>query len=512
MMSNSRSTNSIRNITVAFASNFCTTLLKFFLQTVFIKILGAEYLGVNGLFTNILTVLSFAELGIGNAIIFSMYKPIAENNIDKIKSLMKLYKVAYRFIGIFVFIAGLLLVPFLNFIVTDVPNIKESIISIYILFLINTSISYFFSYKKSIITANQKDFIVTINNLFFFLIRGILQIIFLVITKNYIMYLIIQIICTFLENYIISNKANHMYPYLNDKNVDDLSKNEKDDIFKNVKSLVVYKFGSVILNGTDNIIVSSMLGTSLVGILSNYSLIINAISGIINNALSGFTASIGNLNAVASIQKKKSIYNQLFLISYWIYSTLFMGLILLLNPFIEIWVGVSYCFDSLTVFIISFNFLIDGLRFTGYTYRNTMGLFKKGKYAPIIAAFLNILLSIILGLHFGIFGILLATLISRVLTTVWYDPYLVYKYKFNESPMNFYIKYISYLIILAVIYFINARVIELICVAGLIGFIIKGFVIVILTNLLLLIIFNRNKDFIMIRLRLINIIKSYRRK
>ena len=187
-MEKSRIKNTIRNVRSGIIVQIINKVMAFIVRTVFIRILNTEYLGVNGLFTNILTVLSFAELGIGTAIIFSMYKPVAEDDTDKIKSLMRLYKKSYNTIGIVVFILGICVIPFMKYIIKDAPNIKESIILIYVLFLINTSVSYFFTYKKSIITAHQQESIINRIDSFFYLIKSILEIVFLILTKNYILY------------------------------------------------------------------------------------------------------------------------------------------------------------------------------------------------------------------------------------------------------------------------------------------------------------------------------------
>ena len=223
-MKESRTKNTIKNVRTGAIVQIINKLMLFVVRTVFIKVLNTEYLGVNGLFTNVLTILSFAELGIGTAIIFNMYKPVAENNHEKIKSLMHLYKKSYNTIGIVVFLLGMLVIPFMGIIVKDAPNIKENLNYIYILFLLNTSISYFFTYKKSIIYAHQKQS--TIDNIdsVFYIVKCLCEILFLMLTKNYIVYLCIEITSTFVENIIISRKADKMFPYLKDNDVKKLSK------------------------------------------------------------------------------------------------------------------------------------------------------------------------------------------------------------------------------------------------------------------------------------------------
>lgn len=493
-MTESRTKNTLRNFTLGAFAQIMNTIISFIVRTVFIKVLGKEYLGVNGLFTNILTVLSFAELGIGNAIIYSMYKPISDNNREKVKGLMQLYKHAYTTIGIVVFSIGILLIPFLSYIIKDEPDINESLVLIYFLYLLNTSLSYFVTYKKSIISAYQQEYIISKYKILFFIIKSALQVVCLLVTHNFIAYLIIQVICTFLENFSVSVKAEKMYPYLKEKKVEQISKEEKQGIFSNVKALVMYKFGSVILNGTDNIIISKMIGVITVGIYSNYLMIVSAITSVVSSALTGFTSSIGNLNATATAEQKEKVFYDVFFITAWILGFCTVALLLLLNPFIEIWVGKEYLLDSFTVFAIVLHFFVNGMQTTGYIYRTTSGLFVKGKNAPIIAAILNIILSIVLGKYIGIAGIILATSISRMLTTVWLDPVLVHKYELKESPIKYFKKYAEYTLIVIINYFVCYFATKNIG-SGFLNFVQKGIIIAILSNVIFLILFYRRKEF-----------------
>ena len=219
-MSSSRSEYVAKNVSITLAMQIVKNLLGFVNRTVFVYILGAEYLGVNSLFTDILTVLSFAELGIGNAMVFSLYKPIARGDQEKIKSLMKLYAKTYQIIGIVIAGLGICLIPFIGHIVGDVSYIKENIILLYLLFLLNSVISYFFVYKKSLIIACQKNYIVDIYQQIFYAFQVVVQILFLTITKQFIIYLMLMVATTFLNNYFVAKKADKMYPFLKEKNID----------------------------------------------------------------------------------------------------------------------------------------------------------------------------------------------------------------------------------------------------------------------------------------------------
>lgn len=494
-MEKSRTKNTVRNVSTGLIVQVINKIMAFVVRTVFIKILNTEYLGVNGLFTNILTMLSFAELGIGTAIIFNMYKPVAEEDKEKIKSLMKLYQKSYNIIGTIVFILGLCLIPFMGYIVKDIPNIKENIILIYILFLINTSSSYFFTYKKSIISAHQQESIINKIDSVFYLLKSILEILFLFITKNYIVYLIIQISSTIFENIIIARRANKMFPYLKEKQVKKLDKIERKGIFSNVKALVIYKLGTSILSGTDNIIISTIINVTTVGLCSNYTLIIESVRGMLNSAFNGVTASVGNLNAGEDSSKKERIFYQLTFISFWIYGFCTIAFVVLLNPFIKIWLGDKYVLSYIVPISLALSFFVCGLRTPAYTYRVTLGLFEKGKSTPFIASIINIIFSIILGKIMGVSGIFFATSIAQIFSYSLIDPYLIYKNEFKTSIKPYCVRIIEYALALIIVCTITFIITYYIKIEGFIGLIIKAVVVLIIPNLMFLIIFYRTEEF-----------------
>lgn len=459
-MEKSRIKNSYNNIKTAFITQILNKVIIFLVRTIFIKTLNEEYLGINGLFTNILSILSLAELGVGTAIIYSIYKPVARDDKEKIKSLMKLYKNTYTIIGIIIFVIGLIIIPFIPFIAKDTNRISESIVLIYILYLINTSISYFFAYKKSIISAYQQESIINKYDIIVYGIKSIIEIIMLIIYKNFIMYLVIEILFTLLENMLLAIKANKMFPYLKEKEVKKLEKKEKKEIFTNVKSLMIYKVGSVVLSGTDNILLSIITNISTVGICSNYIMIINAVKSVIGAAQNGITASVGNLNAEDNEEKKKEILYQLTLMNFIIYSFIAIVFIIFLNIFIKIWVGESYVLDISIPIILALNFYIEGIRAPAYTYRVTLGLFNKGKSTPYIAIVINIISSIILGKIYGPLGIFIGTFLSQLFSYCWIDPYLIFKYEFKSNAMEYMIKKVKYFILFVFTAFITYFIIN----------------------------------------------------
>lgn len=447
----SRLKNSIRNSAVGLITQAITLILGFLARSVFVKTLAEDYLGVNGLFTNILTVLSFAELGVGNAIVFGLYKPIRDNDEDKIAQCVTFYKTAYRLIGIIVAAVGLCVAPFLDIIIVDKPNIPENLTFIYLLYLANTVLSYFMVWKRTFMTANQEKYIGTVTEQIFTTIQVVLQIIFLYKTHNFVVYLLIMIVCNQVRNVVISFICTKRYPIVTKKPQNALPKNERKSIFKNVRALFLYKLATVALDGTDNILLQAVINFKSVVLYANYSMITTAFQKLCDQILTGVTASVGNLNAGDDAERKESILYRLQFLTLWLYGLLSAGFAATVNSLISAWLGNEFLLDTPIVLAISFSFFIQGMEFPTYTYRTTMGLFREGRTAPVISALLNITLSIILGKIFGMAGIFAATGLSRLLTTTWFDAHLIFTKKLGKSAMRYYLTYLKYFIFAALV-------------------------------------------------------------
>lgn len=450
MATKSRTQNSILNIITGLGGYVINTVLGFVCRIVFIRCLTAEYLGINGLFTNILTMLSLAELGIGNAIVFALYKPLATNDESKIASLMKFYAKAYRIIGIVVAIFGLCMIPFLGVVIKEPPNIKENLYIIYLIYLFNTSSSYFFSYKTSLIMADQQNYIVTGLNYIITILQSIVQMIYLFTTKEYMGYLIIQTIGVFTYNLIISHIANKKYPYIKNKDVKKLKEDEQKGLISNIKALTIIKLSGLLVNNTDNIIITYFNGLSTVGISSNYTLLSTTLNSLLNQIFNGITASVGNYNAVESDEKKLELFNFINLVNFWLFAWATIGIIVMSTDIVNICFGSNYILPFNIPCIIAINFYVIGMQDAVWTYKTTLGLFRQGRYLLIFTAVLNLIFSILLGSKWGLFGILFATTISRLFTNTWYDPYVVFKYGLNRSFKIYLEKYIKYLFILMI--------------------------------------------------------------
>lgn len=507
-MGNSRTKNVLINMWVGTFFKVASLFIGFFNRTIFVKILSAEYLGINSLFTNILTILSFAELGIGNAIVFNLYKPLLNKDEKKINILLKFYKKIYFYIGIFILLVGLILIPFLPNLISEMPNIKENIYIIYVMFLLDTIISYFFTYRTSIITADQKNYIVIRIIETFKIFQIILQIIILYFTHNYYLYLFLQLFNTLITFIYLSSKSKKMYPFSKKLGTEELSKKEKKSIFKNVKALFISKFSSVILNGTDSIIISKYIGLYTLGLYANYLLIISAITQILSQLLNSFTASVGNLNAENSKDKQFKIFNLIYYFTIFIFGVIGISLYLLLNDFVTIWLGEKYLLSDLVVASIVLHFYVNGVQFSSFTYRQTGGLFREYKYFPILAAVINIVFSIVLAKYLGLAGVFFATSIARLITAGWIDPKIVYKKIFNKNCLQYFIKYIYYIFIVIISLLITNFITKYIIVTNIWLFILKSVLCVFISSLVLIIFTFKTLEF----KEILNLIKTFFKK
>ena len=353
-----RIVNSLLNGTTDVIGQMISMLLGFVVRTVFIYCLGEEFLGINGLIQNILSVLCIADLGLESAIVFSLYRPLAENDTVKVNIIMSLYKRSYFIIGSLIFLLGILLVPILPFLLkesTDLVNINL----IYVFFLFDTVSGYwFFAYRKTILVADQKAYKTSI---VLYTTRGfasVLQIVELIVLKNFYFYVIIGIASNVVSNIIAARIAIKEYPFLKQKTKEKLPKEEKMLIKKNIIGSFIYKVSEVGVNSTDNIIISVLIGVAVVGKYSNYLLIISYIQLFINKIFDAFTASVGNLYVKENSKKNKMIFDCLNFLDFWIYGISCILYFVLINPFIELWIGKTYLLDEKVIYLVFFNLLV----------------------------------------------------------------------------------------------------------------------------------------------------------
>ena len=312
--------------------------------------------------------------------------------------------------------------------------------------------SYLLIYKKILVDAHQMNYITVMYHNGFLVLQDICQIIVLLLTRNFILFLIVAVVCTMSGNICMSRKADRLFPYLKEPCKERLLQEERRDIFKNVKAMLMHKIGNIVVNNTDNLLISSFVGVVTAGIYSNYYLIIGSVRQVLDQAMLGVAASVGNLGVTEEKEKVGQIFDRLFFIGYWLFGFAGICLLELLNPFVELAFGERYLFRKEIVLILCINFCINGMRRAVLIFKESMGLFWYDRYKAVAEAVLNLVISVLLVTKFGVAGIFAGTFCSTVLTSVWVEPYVIYKYRLEKPVTEFFTKYVGYLGVMAVVW------------------------------------------------------------
>lgn len=439
VMGESRTKKSIRNVITGIGSKLFLMVLAFASKSIFVRLLGTEYNGINGLYTNLLSILSLAELGVGNVLTFSLYGALKNNDKELVATIISSFKKIYIGIAAAVAIIGCAFIPFLRFIInSSLP--EDKLVLYYILYLMNSVASYLVIYKTMILTADQKSYISNLVSTGSMCFMYALQIIYLLIRKDFIGYLLIQVVCTICGNLVLSRIASKQYSYINDKSLIHIERFDKKGLFENIKATFIYKISGVLLSSTDNILISIMIGTVSVGFYSNYYMIISYVTQFITIFITGIMASIGNLNAENNKEKSYNFFLQICLVFEFIAVVVACCYWNCVQDFMRIWLGQENVQPMELVFAIVVNCYYTTAMNPVWMFRETMGLFKEVKYIVLVTAVMNIILSIGLGSIFGMPGILIATTVSRFCSQFWFEPKVLYNKKFDKKPMEFYLK------------------------------------------------------------------------
>ncbi|MBQ9072383.1 MAG: oligosaccharide flippase family protein [Bacilli bacterium] len=446
--------NSIRNMFSSVILKFIGIIVNLIAKAVFINVLGSEYLGLNSLFSNVISMLSIVELGIGSSIAYYLYKPIVENDIEKQKSLMKFYKKCYVCIGIIILFIGLIIMPLIPYFIEEL-TINVNINFAYILFLLSVVFSYFLSYKRNILYANQKNYIINIIHIVYVIVINVIQIAILYTTKNYYLFLSINIIMTILENVVINFIVNKQYNYLKDKDVKKLDKDTRKGIFLKTKGMLFHKIGGFVVLGTDNLLISKFIGLITLGIYSNYCLIINAVKSMIFQIIQATTASTGNLIVTESKEKQYDIFKKIHFINFLLTTITGIALLLVMENFITIWIGEEYLLSTNVLIVIIVNYYFICMRATFYVFKDAASLYYEDRYVPIIESITNIVVSLILIKFIGLSGVFLGTIISSFWLFFYSYPKYVYKKLFNKGYLSYFKEILEYIFLFFLILLIS---------------------------------------------------------
>lgn len=436
MVKQSRTQNSIRNVSYGLIITLLNTLVSFVARTYLVKLLGAEVLGINGLFTEIISVMSLAELGVGMAIIYSLYKPIQQDDFKKISQLMSLYKWAYNIIAGVTFALGIALIPFIDKFITDIYYSINYIRIVFFLFVVKTASTYLFSYKASLLNADQKQYIVSLATVVFKVIFTVISIALISLYQNYIIYLIVLIIQSITTNIYLAYYVDRHYKYVNYN--EKMCIEDRKKVFENIKNIFVKRISGVITSSTDNILISALVSTVQVGYYSNYMMIFSVVRTLKQQFTNGIAASIGNLSVTETPKKCVQVLCRLTYMYYVFACIMASGLLAVSKNFITIWLGEEYVMKDIIVIVAILNLYIEICCDPLWQYLEVSGLFKQDKNIGIIGSSINLIVSVILGLKIGIVGIFIGTVCTQVIQLIL-KIQLIFKNKFRLSAKNYYI-------------------------------------------------------------------------
>lgn len=457
MAQKTRTQNSILNVATGMGGQLLATLLKFVVRTVFIHTLGKAYLGINGLFSDILTMLSLTELGLDTAINFKLYKPLAENDDKRVRVLMKFYKQAYRVVGAIILLLGVCLIPLLPKLIRDYDTLEVigiNAVLIFFLHILRSVCSYwFFAYCSAIMKANQKKYILDIVNFAVTVANSIAKILVLVFLKDFVLYTATVIVFNVIQNLINAVISRRYYPQFFEKEEDSLSREDVMGLLKDCGALFAYKLNGVVLKATDNMVISTFIGLAAVGLYSNYLLFYTTIRTLLTRIYTAVKASMGQLFATETVDKKYHFFQVMNFLTVILFGTACAGLAVCSNELIHAWIGADYLIAQPFPILIGIEVLMYGLKCNLEQIRNVSGVFRQMWYRPIMGMLINLAVSIWLVNIWGIYGVIVGTITSDLLTYFIVDPQVIHKYSFNNyKPVSeYYKKNLMYVAVLAVV-------------------------------------------------------------
>lgn len=465
-----RSQKALKNVGTGLINKIVLMGLAFASRTIFIRLLGAEYNGVNSLYSNILSVLSLAELGLGNVLMYYLYSALQKNDYDEIISLVNEFKKIYYWIIAAVLVIGIALIPFLGAIVNSDLNYSELVLY-YVLYLFNSVASYFVVYRTMVISADQRSYIINNCSTITTVVMYIFQIGYLLIRRDFLGYLLIAIGCTVANNLIQNHYAYKLYPYLKNKSEKKINIDPKR-MFVDIKATFLFKVSEKILDQTDSIIISILFGSIVVGYYSNYFIIITYLVNIAGIIANGLVAGFGNLNAEGNNENSFKMFKTSMLMFSMFGTFCVTCYACIIQDFVPLWVGKEYLMNYDVVIAVLAVFYLRMVTNTVWMYRSAMGLFKEVQYVNVIAAVLNIIFSVILGKVIGVAGVIVATALSRLLTSFWYEGKVVLE-KMEKKASYYYMTQLKDFITMVIALGVALCISNFITITGILAIIIK---------------------------------------
>lgn len=498
--------NASRNITFGILLKVYQIFLPFLMRTIMMYTIGVQYLGLNSLFSSILQVLNLAELGVGSAMVFSMYKPIAEDDENTICALLKLYRLYYRFIGIFILIFGILIIPFLPKLISG--NIPSDM-NLYILYILNlgaTVLTYWlFAYRNSVLQAYQRTDVISKITISTETLKYFLQFIVLLIYKNYYFFLIILLISQVINNIIVAIISKRMFPNLVPKG--NLDRNMVKSINSKIRDLFTSKLGYTIVSSADTIVISAFLGLTVLAKYQNYYYILNSIIGFMSIIYSSITAGIGNSILTKSVEENYGDFKTFTLLVTFISGICCSCFLVLYQPFMVIWMGKEMLLSNLMIVLFCIYFWFYEMVMMISVYKDAGGIWHEDRFRPLISGIINLILNIVLVKYIGLYGIVISTILSQLCISL---PWIIN----NVCKMIFHRNSKAYFLLIlkntSIIIFANLIVLfanSLISVEGIIGLLIRGFIAILISSFLLILLLKKDEEYEKAKLLLFRLIK-----
>ena len=488
-----------KNIIFGYISNLVILLVNFIQTTVFIYVLGKTLSGVNGVYTNVLSVLNLTELGIGTALNFSLYKPVAERDYEKIKSYMRFYKRAYLTIAAVIAALGIAITPFLKYILKNPGSLTMRELTLYYyLFLFNTVISYFVAYKYSLVNAEQKNYIQTNITTLTKIAVALAQIIVLVLTHNFLFYLLAQSFVELVQKIFVTIYMNRLYPYLRDRDVKLLTTEETRVIATKTKALICSKVGDVARLQTDTIIISSFVNVDTAAVVNNYTYIITYVGNLVNVIFESVISGFGNVVATESRERQYRLFKVYRFFACWLFGFGAVGFYHLLTPFIGgVWLrDEGWVLPQIIVLLLVMDFYFKGGRTVLMNFKIASGLFEQDRYLPLIQGAVNLAVSIVLVQKIGVTGVYVGTLVSGIMANL-IRPGIIYRVSFEKKAWTYFGDSLKYIAVILAVGGVVLPIQHMIMQeTTILTFAVMVVVITLLYNVVFLAVFHRTEEFI----------------
>lgn len=493
----SRTKNAIKTSAVGVSVNLCKILLGFGYRSLFLTVLSETYLGINGLFTSVLQMLSLAELGISTAIVYRFYEPINRDDVHYVGMLMNFFRRVYLMIAGAILAMGLAIMPFIHLLIRNAAEVPADVnlYVVYLLFLMNTLSSYLFTYKLTLLTADQRNYWFSLADLTATLVRYASQIAVLLLTRNFTWTLVVGIVSALLVNYGFSLWVTSQY-----RSVfcvrEMLPREERSRIYQDTRAVMYHKVGTTVLLSTDNAVLTRMVSLAATGIYSNYSMILVYAQGLISQLLGNFTPSVGNARQNMTADAYHALFRKITFMGLWVASVVTVCCYTALDDLITVWLGSRFVFDGFVTPVLCLQLYLSVSRSTNGAFINADGLFVKDKIRPLIEATLNLGLSIVLTKWLGIVGVFLGTILSTGLTVLWREPLIIYRYSLGRKVREYWLLYGAFtaptLLLCLAVGWIKRQTGW---IPSWFGLFVETLCLLLVTNLLLILMFRRKEEF-----------------